>query len=138
MKEYMHKLQRIANHESNLLREKSDLSEKCMVSVVNKVNSIMNDKDHPLDGYYQEIKSGKRLRSLRCQTSRYLNSFVPYSIRVFNNPNSGCAMVMQGSGISFQIIFFFFFNYSVIFFLFVFKFKFIGLVLLYKCLLKFS
>ena len=46
---------------------------------------ILKDSEHPLHDKYEKMPLGKRLRSLRCRTTRYANSFVPTSIRLLND-----------------------------------------------------
>ncbi len=46
---------------------------------------IINDVTHPLNGHYQKLPSGKRLRSSKCRTARLCKSFVPASIRILNS-----------------------------------------------------
>ena len=45
---------------------------------------IRTDDSHPLHNLYVMLPSGRRLRSLKCRTSRYSKSFVPSSIRILN------------------------------------------------------
>ena len=52
---------------------------------VKKVEKVRRDTTHPLHHYYELLRSGKRLRSIRSRTSRYCNSFIPASVRVWNN-----------------------------------------------------
>ena len=49
------------------------------------VTSIMSDSTHPLHHNYTMLRSGRRLMSLKCRTTRFLSSFVPRSIRYFND-----------------------------------------------------
>jgi hypothetical protein len=55
---------------------------------VNKFrHKITNNCNHLLNANYSLLPSGIRLSSLLCRTNRYKNSFVPKSIRQFNNVN---------------------------------------------------
>ena len=53
--------------------------------VLKFANKIMSDPRHPLHACYQQLPSGRRLRSARCKTKRHQNSFVPSSIRMINS-----------------------------------------------------
>ena len=53
-------------------------------AVTQRCKVIMNDVKHPLYPKYQTMPSGKRLRSIKCRTSRYSTSFVPTSVRMIN------------------------------------------------------
>ena len=53
--------------------------------VVNKVKWIKDQDLHPLESYYQTMRSGTRLRAIPCRTQRYRKSFVPNSIHLFNS-----------------------------------------------------
>ncbi len=46
---------------------------------------IINDVTHPLNGHYQKLPSGKRLRSSKYRTARLCKSFMPASIRILNS-----------------------------------------------------
>lgn len=49
-----------------------------------KLTLILRDDTHPLHRHYQKLRSGVRLQSIRCRTSRFSRSFVPTSIRLHN------------------------------------------------------
>lgn len=51
---------------------------------IQRCKVITVDPTHPLHSYYQILKSGRRLRSVKSRTSRYSKSFVPSSIRLLN------------------------------------------------------
>ena len=53
--------------------------------VLDKVESLLGVAHHPLGQNYHWLRSGRRLQSLRCRTNRFLNSFVPSSIRLWNS-----------------------------------------------------
>ena len=67
-----------------MFNEDIDLHDKLTEWVLRKTKDIFKIKDHPLHDYYNFMRSGKRLRSICCRTTRYLNSFVPFSVRLFN------------------------------------------------------
>ena len=50
-----------------------------------RYHTIIKDCHHPLHNNYQLLPSGRRYKSINCRTSRYLNSFVPSSIRSLND-----------------------------------------------------
>ncbi|TWW54643.1 hypothetical protein D4764_0023300 [Takifugu flavidus] len=45
---------------------------------------ITADPSHPGHGLFSPLPSGRRLRSIRTKTSRYMNSFFPSAIRLLN------------------------------------------------------
>ena len=53
-------------------------------SALQRCELITTDKTHPLHNMYQMLPSGRRMRSVRCRTKRYSDSFVPASIRLLN------------------------------------------------------
>ena len=53
--------------------------------VISKVKDILVDDKHPMHGCYRWLRSGKRLQSLKSRTNRFLNSFVPLSVRLYNS-----------------------------------------------------
>ena len=53
-------------------------------SALQRCEVITTDKTHPLHNMYQMLPSGRRMRSVRCRTKRYSDSFVPASIRLLN------------------------------------------------------
>ena len=50
---------------------------------LSKVEKIMTDTTHPLHNNYVKSTRSGRLLSIRARTERYKNSFVPYSVRLF-------------------------------------------------------
>jgi hypothetical protein len=50
-----------------------------------RCTTILNESEHPLHDSYTLLPSGRRFRSIKCRTSRYLKSFVPNSIRMYNS-----------------------------------------------------
>ena len=52
-----------------------------------KTNKILSDSSHILFSQYSYLPSGRRLRLPTGRTNRFLQSFLPYSIRLFNSPN---------------------------------------------------
>ena len=51
-------------------------------------HNIMSDPEHPLYQLYGWLRSGVRLNSISCWTSRYNKSFVPTSVRLMNSSQS--------------------------------------------------
>ena len=58
-----------------------DIYEKC---VLQRTVVIRADTSHPLSSQYQLLPSGRRLRSIKCRTTRYSNTFIPASIKALN------------------------------------------------------
>lgn len=54
-------------------------------NVLCTIRKIMNDNTHPLNDNYVFLRSGKRLGLPLQKTSRYKNSFVPVSIKLYNS-----------------------------------------------------
>ena len=82
--EDLKKLQRIANHASKMTGEVTDLTHECVNTILKQVSQILENGNHPLHPCYTLMRSGRRYRSMRARTSRFLNSFVPFSIRKYN------------------------------------------------------
>ena len=79
------KLDRVVNQCSRLgVQGAQSLNELYWKSVKIRCEVIQKDKSHPLNFRYEKLRSGKRLRSMRCRTARYGKSFVPSSIRMLN------------------------------------------------------
>ena len=51
-----------------------------------QARKIVADSSHP--GHFQSLPSGRRLRSIRTNTSRHKNSFSPSAVGLFNKANS--------------------------------------------------
>ncbi|TWW60413.1 hypothetical protein D4764_05G0005030, partial [Takifugu flavidus] len=49
-----------------------------------RAGRITADPSHPGHGLFSPLPSGRRLRSIRTKTSRYMNSFFPSAIRLLN------------------------------------------------------
>jgi hypothetical protein len=67
------------------IQNASSLEKIYKKSVIQRCNIITADCQHPLHNQYVILPSGRRFRSLKCRTSRYLKSFVPSSIRILND-----------------------------------------------------
>ena len=67
----------------------TDLTTLYEKKAVRRVRAILGDPSHPLHVDFSSQQStregSKRLRSMRCRTDRFKNSFVPNAIRVCNN-----------------------------------------------------
>ena len=50
-----------------------------------RAGRIMADPSHPGHRLFVPLPSGRRLRSIRTRTSRYMNSFFPSAIRLLNS-----------------------------------------------------
>ena len=77
-------LKRILRQAEKIIGQELNFEDLCRSRIVEKAKSIRGNCLHPLNGNYVMMRSGSRLRSMRCRTSRLLNSFVPSSIRMLN------------------------------------------------------
>ena len=87
-KEDFKKMEAIVKQASKIIGERRDLARECTDHadrIIKNANEIMSNKNHPLHDYYEFLRSGRRLRSMKCRTKRYADSFVPHSIRMCNN-----------------------------------------------------
>ena len=50
-----------------------------------RAGRITADPSHPGHALFAPLPSGRRLRSIRTKTSRFMNSFFPSAIRLLNN-----------------------------------------------------
>ena len=83
-KKYFSKLRRTSKQVGKIMGETQNLKDACESKIALVVKQIMQNENHPLFPYYVFMRSGKRLRSMKCRTQRFLNSFVPFSIRMYN------------------------------------------------------
>ena len=81
------KLQRIAKQAGKLTEVIRSRDELCITRILKQVDEILRNENHPLYKCYTLMRSGKRLRSLSCRTQRFFNSYVPLSIRLYNEAN---------------------------------------------------
>ena len=65
----------------------NSLSENFKKCAMHRCVIVCKDKQHPLNCNYKMLPSGRRLRSMKCRTTRYAKSFVP-SIITLNNNNT--------------------------------------------------
>ena len=77
-------LKRIVRQAEKIIGLGLDFENVCTNRVLDKARSILGNVSHPLNNNYVMLRSGVRLRSMRCRTSRLLNSFIPSSIRMLN------------------------------------------------------
>ena len=77
-------LRRIVRQAEKIIGQELHFDDLCVNRIVEKAKSIHRNNLHPLNENYVQMRSGNRLRSLRCRTSRFLNSFVPSSVRMLN------------------------------------------------------
>ena len=79
------KLDRVINQCSRLgVQGAPSLYDLYCKSVKTRCEAIRNDNSHPLNQKYEKLRSGKRLRSIKCRTERYSKSFIPASVRMLN------------------------------------------------------
>ena len=74
--EDLKKLQRIANYAGKMTGEVTNLKHECANAILKQVSHILQNGNHPLHRCYTLMLSGKRYRSMRARTSRFLNSFI--------------------------------------------------------------
>ena len=79
------RMESIAHQASKITRECHNMTKQCTDKILHTARSIMSNDNHPLHRYFESLRSGKRLRSLKCRTNRYANSFIPHAIRMCNN-----------------------------------------------------
>ena len=85
MKKDLTKFHRLVRQAGRVLGIKIDLETEHKGTVISKVKDILMDDNHPLYCNYRWLRSGKRLQSLKSRTNRFLNSFVPLSVRMYNS-----------------------------------------------------
>ena len=78
-------LERIARRGGKIIGEVRDLTHICNDKILQKANEILGNENHVLNPFYQYLRSGRRLEAIKCRTERYRKSFVPLSVRMFNN-----------------------------------------------------
>ena len=79
------KLHRVVKQAGKIRKCKVDLDKVCSEKVVvPKAQAIVTDDTHLLHDNYKMLRSGRRWQSIRARTNRYLNSFVPHTIRLMN------------------------------------------------------
>ena len=78
------KLRRIVKLASKILVIQTDLDEICKETALSKAKEIVKDVTHPLNVHYNMLRSGRRWQSIKVNTNRYRNSFIPYSVRLLN------------------------------------------------------
>ena len=49
-----------------------------------KAWAIERDLDHPLSQHFETLPSGRRFRSIKCNTNRLKHSFIPHAITLLN------------------------------------------------------
>ena len=79
------KLKKIVKTAGKLKARTECLDEVYNTMVIKQLRKIMNDVQHPLHCQYNFLRSGKRLALPKLQTSRFRNSFIPMSIKIFNS-----------------------------------------------------
>ena len=67
-------------------RKQKQPSELYNVIMKKKADRIVYDQSHPLNGSFELLPSGRRLRAARAKRNLYRNSFIPSAIRIFNSP----------------------------------------------------
>ena len=55
--------------------------------VIAKAAKLRSHSTHVLSKYFIQLPSGLRLRTLKCNTKRFKNTFIPKAVNMFNSPN---------------------------------------------------
>lgn len=82
------KLKKVVKIASKLGANVTSLDDLYFRNVLCTAKKIMDDNTHPLNDNYVFLRSGKRLGLPSQNTSRYKNSFVPVSIKLYNSIHS--------------------------------------------------
>ena len=77
-------LKKVVKQASRLIGQHIDLDQVCEARIVKKADSVLFNQRYPLHKNYVLMRSGKRWQSVSAKTTRFLNSFVPSSIRLLN------------------------------------------------------
>ena len=64
-----------------------NISDLHNTKVLNKINDYIRENG-VLSKEFVWLRSGRRLESFKCRTTRFSNSFVPYAIRLFNREST--------------------------------------------------
>ena len=64
----------------------TSLDELYKQSALSKIKQICKGESE-LNDMIVWLRSGRSIQSIRCRTTRFCNSFLPYAIRLFNNVN---------------------------------------------------
>ena len=78
-------LVRILKQAGKITGEFRNLETVCLEKILQKANEVVANESHVLHKYYEYMRSGKRLRAIKCWTERYRKSFVPLSVRMLND-----------------------------------------------------
>ena len=79
------KLARIVNQASKIVGQRQiNLSVLHHGAVNRKATQIFGDKTHPLNGCFEMLRSGRRLRTVKAMKNLYKFSFVPSAITILN------------------------------------------------------
>ena len=68
---------------SKIIGEERHLQQECKDKIFQKTKEILANEGHTLYHFYEFMRSGKRMRSLKCHTKHYLGSYIPYSICLY-------------------------------------------------------
>ena len=83
-KDEFRKMESVVKRASKIIGNRRNLTEECEARILQKAKEIIANDNHNLNCLYELLRSGRRMRSLKCRTGRYLNSYVPYSVRLYN------------------------------------------------------
>ena len=82
------KLKKIVKVSSKLGANVTSLQDLYNKYSIEQMKKIMKDEKHPLNSKYVLLRSGRRLSLPKIKTTRYKNSFIPSSIKLFNHRNT--------------------------------------------------
>ncbi len=79
-------LQRVIKTAQNITRQHLPALEDIFVShyCLQKIHNILKDPYHPAYNLFELLPSGKRYRSVKTRTTRFINSFYPKAITILN------------------------------------------------------
>ena len=67
--------------------EQTALGEIYKQRVSVKAVKMKSDRTHVLSKFFVELPSGRRLRTLKCKTKRFKNTFIPKAVSMLNSLN---------------------------------------------------
>ena len=79
-------LQRIIKTAQNIINQQLPTMDTIFNSrCLQKTHNIMKDSYHPANYLFELLPSGKRYRSIRTRTTRFINSFYPKAVTILNS-----------------------------------------------------
>ena len=79
-------LQRIIKTAHNIINQQLPTMDTIFNSrCLQKTHNILKDSYHPANYLFELLPSGKRYRSIRTRTTRFINSFYPKAVTILNS-----------------------------------------------------